>query len=98
MDLILGAILGVLGGSVGAGVIFAWLNRSKAGRSVVDVDELAVELERISKLVRRLTMSNLRRTALDAPEPIPTPESLQPLAPRSMTKSELRQRVFGGQR
>jgi hypothetical protein len=89
---------GVLGGCVVAGVLGTILFRRSAAKPVVDVDDLAVELERVSKLVRKLTMSNLRRSALDAPEPLPPGQPVLPAAPRPLTKDEIRARVFGGNR
>lgn len=88
--------LGVLGGCVVTTVLAAIVFRRTAGRSVVDVDDLAVEVARIGKLVRRISMSDLRRSALDAPSDVPPGQPPLPVAPRPLTKDELRQRVFGG--
>lgn len=89
-------LAGVLGGLV-VGVVVAAINfRRSASKPIVDTDELAVEVERIGKLVRRLTMSNLRRSALDPAEAVPPGQPAQPAIPRPLTKDEIRQRVFGG--
>ena len=96
MDPVLAIVGGVVGGLVVGVVAAAFYFRPLAGRPVVDADELAVEVERIGKLVRRMAMSNLRRSALDAPEAVPPSQPAQPAIPRPLTKDEIRARVFGG--
>lgn len=98
MDPILAALLGVTGGLVVCGVAWAIFYRRSIARPVTDVDELAVEVDRIGKLVRRLTMQRLRQDALDNPKP---PAELLPAAPAApvsplTVKQELRRRYLGG--
>jgi hypothetical protein len=58
---------------------------------------LAVEVERIGKIVRRISMRNLRQDALDAETTLPQGQPPQLVAAVN-PKDELRRKVFGGQR
>ena len=89
-------LAGVLGGLVVAAVVAAFNYRRSASRASTDLDDIAVEVERLGKAFRRLTMQRVRGAAPGLEEPLPTVQSLQPAVPRPMTKDELRQRVFGG--
>jgi hypothetical protein len=93
-------IAGVLGGIVAGVVTFTLLNRQKPDAAVTDVDELAVEVERIGKAVRRLTMQRVRGAALDPELPVPPAQPVSPVAPvmPPSVKDQIRSRVFGGNR
>lgn len=93
LELALGVTLGVVGGGVLVGVLAAWWGRRKPEDSNVDVDELAVEVGRLAKQVRRITMSNVRAAA---PSAQPPPELVEapPVTPIE-SKQALRDRVFG---
>jgi hypothetical protein len=97
MDPVIIIAAGVLGGLVGFGVTYALSQRQRHDEPVQDVDALAVEVERIGKIVRRISMRNLRQDALDAETNIPPVQSAQPV-PLVNVKDELRRKVFGGQR
>jgi hypothetical protein len=97
MDPVIIIAAGVLGGLVGFGVSYSLSKRERHDHPVQDVDALAVEVERIGKIVRRISMRNLRQDALDAETAIPPQQPAQPLAAVN-PKDELRRRVFGGQR
>jgi len=97
MDLVLIGLLGGVGGVVATLVGVSIYHRVWRVGVTTDVDDLAVEVDRIGKLVRRLTMQRLRQDALDAPQPLPTPQPAQPL-PAADIKAALRKQVFGGQR
>jgi len=97
METIIAVVLGVVGGALVAGVAAAFIPRRGNVKAVTDVDELAVEVERIGRAVRRITMQRVRGTALDAPpgaENLPTAIAPGPLT--SVSKSELRRKIFGG--
>jgi len=96
MDWLILAAAGVLGGGVAFAVTYALSRRQRHDEPVQDVDALAVEVERIGKIVRRISMRNLRQDALDAETAIPPVQPLQPV-PAVNPKDELRRRVFGGQ-
>jgi hypothetical protein len=97
MDWVIIAASGVLGGLVGFAVAYALSQRERHDEPVQDVDALAVEVERIGKIVRRISMRNLRQDALDAETHLPAPQPPQLVAPVN-PKDELRRKVFGGQR
>lgn len=89
-------LVGGLGGLVVSFVFWAFVTRIWRGRSNTDIDELAVDLQRLSKVVRRISMRDLRQDALDNPKP---PAELLPSAPAAsvMTiKDQLRRRYLGG--
>lgn len=88
--LIVGA--GVLGGLAAFVVTWAFLGRRKADAPATDIDALAVEVERVGRAVRRLTMQRLRQDSIDAQQAIPP---LQPAAAPALVnpKEELRRRV-----
>ena len=95
MDAVILAAAGVLGGLVGFGVAYALSKRERYDAPVTDIDALAVEVERIGKIVRRISMRNLRQDALDAETAIPAHQPAQPVAVVN-PKDELRRKVFGG--
>ena len=97
MDAIILTAAGVLGGLVGFAVSYALSKRQRHDEPVTDVDSLAVEVERIGKIVRRISMRNLRQDALDAETTVAASQPAQPVAVVN-PKDELRRRVFGGQR
>lgn len=97
MDPVIAALLGGAGGIVATLVVYSILQRFSRDRPVTDADELAVELERQGKLLRRLTMQRLRQDALDAQPPLASPQSPPPATTADL-KAELRRKVFGGPR
>jgi len=97
MELLTVLILGVLGGALVTGVAAAFIPRRGNVKAVTDVDELAVEVERIGRAVRRITMQRVRGSALDAPpgaEALPPAPVAGPLT--ALSKNELRRKIFGG--
>lgn len=95
VDPILAALLGVLGGLVVASVAWAIFRRLSASRPITDVDELAVEVERMGRVLRRLNMQAVRRApeSIDLAAP-PPPGPARPGVPVTETKADLRRRVF----
>jgi hypothetical protein len=87
-------VVGVLGGLAGFGVAYALSLRKKSDVPLQDIDALAVEVERISKLVRRISMRNLRQDALDSQLPAAPLQPAQPATAADL-KAELRRKVFG---
>lgn len=81
--------MGVIGGLV-VGVVAAVsvLRRDTSKRNAADVDELAIEVARIARLVRKTHMSNVRGAMPREEQPILTSPAAH--------KAALRNRVFGG--
>lgn len=95
MEIVLWSLLaGVLGGAAAFGVLRALVRRDKT------VDELAIEVERLSRIVKRYQMQRVREAALpDSQDPaeIVPPDALRPgTSPTAgMTvKHDLRKRML----
>lgn len=95
MDPVFAALLGILGGLVACGVAWAIIYRRSVARPLMDVDELAVEVERIGRVVRRLNMQAVRRGPEGAElPPAPNPLAPGPGIPVIESKADLRRRIF----
>lgn len=93
MELLLAAIVGVLGGVAGGALGTVLFPRQRLRDS--DVDELATTVGRLAKEFRRIRMRDVRAAAGDLDEgqqalPLPTPQLTH-----QQIKEQLRKQVIG---